>query len=408
MKILFYNHTGEVSGAERVLMMILAGLDRSRFSALLLCPTKGRLTAMATGAHIEVVAVDALAARFTLRPDRLLKYLVSFVRIIRAARSAVVRQTPDMVHANSIRAGLVMSAATVGLGVPVVWHVHDLLPRHLLSTAIRLFALLSRRNLIIAVSHAVASQFRGRLLRWFPSRVPVTTIHNAVDQERFQPNPECGRETRSGLGIAVDQLLIGTVGQLTPRKGQLELIEAFSKVAREIPTAVLMIVGEPIFNRDEEYAAALRLAARASGLPDRIRFLGSRDDVPGLMRAFDLLIVNSRAEPFGLTVTEAMASETTVLATAVDGIPEIVRHRESGWLVNAGDPSSLCEGMLTLLRNPDLRRQLGRQGRQEALNRFSRQKLLSEIQSFYRRLPAGGRMPHHLGAKSFKTELTAD
>jgi glycosyltransferase involved in cell wall biosynthesis len=102
------------------------------------------------------------------------------------------------------------------------------------------------------------------------------------------------------------------------------------------------------------------------------------------MRAFDLLIVNSRREPFGLTIVEAMLSGTPVLAAAVDGIPEIVRHGESGWLVEAGDRRSLAQAMLMLLQNQALRRNLIENGRREAIARFSIERFLNEMQSFYR------------------------
>ena len=384
MKILFYNHTGQVSGAERVLLMTLAGLDRSRFDPVVLCPAEAQLIQMINDLRIKTAGMNPLSARFTWRPDRLIRYFASFARVIRMARAAVVRERPDLIHANSIRAGLVMSAATVGLGMPIVWHAHDLLPRHPLSTAIRLFALASRRNRIIAVSQAVSDRFRGVLLRWFPQRVPVTTIHNAVDPKCFRPDLKSRHELRRTLGIKKSQLLVGTVGQLTPRKGQLEVIEAFTEVAREIPDAVLLIVGQPIFNRDAEYATRLVRSAHASNVPDQIRFLGSREDVPALMRAFDLLIVNSRSEPFGLTIVEAMLSGTPVVAAAVDGIPEIVRHGESGWLINGRDRRALAEAMVMLLRDQNLRRKLASNGREDAIARFSIERFMTEIESFYR------------------------
>ena len=382
MKILFYNHTGQVSGAERVLLMTLAGLDSS-IDPVVLCPADGQLIHMINDVRIKIAGMDPLAARFTWRPDRMIRYFASFARVIRMARAAVVRERPDLIHANSIRAGLVMSAATVGLGMPIVWHAHDLLPRHPLSTAIRLFALASRRNRIIAVSQAVSDRFRGVLLRRFPRRAPVTTIHNAVDPECFQPDLKSRHELRLALGIKESQLLVGTVGQLTPRKGQLEVIEAFTEVAREIPDAVLLIVGQPIFNRDAEYAACLVRAAHASNVPDQIRLLGPREDVPALMRAFDLLVVNSRSEPFGLTIVEAMVSGTPVLATAVDGIPDIIRHGENGWLVSARDQQSLTQAMLMLLDNDNLREQLSRNGYREAIDRFSVERYIRDIESLY-------------------------
>ena len=156
MKVLFYNHTGKVSGAERVLLMILARLDPSRFNPVMLCPADGALREMVDHLAVRTITIDSLAARFTLNPLQLLRYVSSFVRQVRAARLAVKAERPDVVHANSIRAGLVMSAASFGLATPVIWHAHDILPRHPLSIAIRFFACASGRNSILAVSQAAA------------------------------------------------------------------------------------------------------------------------------------------------------------------------------------------------------------------------------------------------------------
>ncbi len=151
---------------------------------------------------------------------------------MRETRAAVVAESPDIVHANSIRAGLVITAATMGMRTRVVWHAHDLLPRHPLSTAIRAVALASARTEIVAVSAAVADAFRGRLLRRFPARVRINVIHNAVDLQLFQPDTLKRSAARRQLGFSEQDLVVGTIGQLTPRKGQLELIEAFAQIAR--------------------------------------------------------------------------------------------------------------------------------------------------------------------------------
>jgi glycosyltransferase involved in cell wall biosynthesis len=392
LKILFYNHTGQISGAERVLLAILAGVDRRRFIPAVLCPADGPLLNRVRELGARTIAIDTLAARFTLRLDRLANYAASFVRLIRAARVAVINEAPDIIHANSIRAGLVMSVATIRLGVPVVWHVHDLLPRHMFSTAIRLCAAASGRNRIVAVSRAVADRFQGQLTRSFRGR--GETIYNAVDLERFHPNPQSRKEIRRALGIEAAKV-IGIVGQLTPRKGQLELIEAFAETSRELPDTMLLIVGEPLFNRDADYAKSLANAAKASGVSDRILFLGQREDTPAIMRALDLLVVNSKTEPFGLTVIEAMASGVPVLATAVDGIKEIVRHRENGWLVKASDHEGLVKGIVTLLGDPGLRDELGGEGRSEAIARFSTKRFLDEVEQLYCSLLERGDLPQH-------------
>jgi glycosyltransferase involved in cell wall biosynthesis len=408
LKILFYNHTGNVSGAERVLLMILKGLDRQLFDPVVLCPTDGRLTEMASEAGAGIIPIDQLTARFTWRVDYLLRYLASFVNVIRTARSIVLSEAPDLIHANSIRAGLVMSVATLGLKVPVVWHAHDILPRHPLSAAVRLVACATKRSQILAVSRAAAAQFRGHLINRSNQRVPVKVIHNAVDLERFQPNPDSRREIRRALGLTETQPVVGIVGHLTPNKGQLELIEAFAAIPCRTPDAVLLVVGEPLFNRGGDYEKSLVSTANSLGVADRVRFLGARDDVPAIMQGLDLLVVNSRTEACPLTVLEGLASGTPVLATAVGGTPEMICHGENGWLVPACDQQSLTQAMLLLLRNKNLRRELGSNGRREALARFGVEEFITKIISLYRSVAERGRTPHQESSGVLEVKLIPD
>jgi len=252
----------------------------------------------------------------------------------------------------------------------------------------------------------VANRFQGQLIHSFRGR--VETMYNAVDIERFYPDPRSRKEIRRALGIEAAKV-IGIVGQLTPRKGQLELIEAFAETSREFPNTVLLIVGEPLFNRDAEYAKSVANAARAAGVADRILFLGQREDTPAIMRALDLLVVNSRTEPFGLTVIEAMASGVPVLATAVDGIKEIVRHGENGWLVKSLDRGALVKAMLTLLRDQSLRRQLAGEGRREAIAHFSTKRFLSEVEQLYCDVLESGELPQSKeGSQNFEVNLSPE
>lgn len=398
MKILFYNHTGTVSGAERVLSMILGRLDRRRFDPLVVCPEGSRMMELATSQGVRTRGLRQLEARFTWRPDRVIDYLTSFAQVISHARKLVVEETPSAIHANSIRAGMVMAAATIGLRVPVVWHAHDILPRHPLSTAVRVLAAVTSQNHILAVSQAVATRFRGLLLRPFKRRVPITVIHNAVDLERFHPDVAAREDMRGALNLQTKQPVVGIVGQLTPRKGQLELIEGFADVAQEISNASLVIVGEALFNRDEEYAQQLKSTVASLGIADRVKFLGPRDDVAKLMQGLDVLVINSHEEPFALTVLEGLASGTAVLASSVGGTPEMIRHGENGWLVERRDHKDLVSGILALLRDETLRRELGREGRRDAIARFSIERFMTEVLALYRVVLEGYHTQSHPSA----------
>lgn len=409
MKILFYNHTGTVSGAERVMSMILDRLDRVRFQPVVVCPDESPMMEMTQELKVRTRGLKPLEARFTWRLDLVVRYLISFASVIRSARRIVIDEAPDVIHANSIRAGLVMAAATLGLDMPVIWHAHDILPLHPLSTAVRFFAMISSRNRILSVSQAVAGRFRGIILRPLRRRVPILVIHNAVDLERFKPNANSRKEMRGALGLNDTQTVVGIVGQLTARKGQLELIEAFAQISREVEDAVLLIAGKALFNRDEEYAAQLQRTVESLGIADRVRFLGPRDDIPKLMQGLDVLVVNSHEEPFALTVLEGLSSGIAVLATSVGGTPEMIRHGENGSLVKARDQKALAQAMLNLFGDQSLRRQLGSEGRRSAIARFSTNRFLKEVEQLYRDLLESGGMPQRKKVtRNFEVNLSPD
>jgi glycosyltransferase involved in cell wall biosynthesis len=399
MKILFYNHTGQASGAERLLLMILGRLDPDNFDPVMVCPESGTLARMLADLGVPVETLVGLEARFTWRVDHLARYCKSFLQVMRQLRNKVAGISPDLIHANSIRAGLVATAATFGLGTQVVWHLHDLLPRHPFSTLIRIFASLSQRTRMMAVSDAVARNFRGRFSPLMRDRVAV--ILNAIDLEKFQPNGTTPNAIRNEFGLNKDDFVLGIIGQLTPRKGQLELIDAFAQA--EVTRAKLLIVGAALFNRDSDYALRLEQEAKARGVADRVKLLGSRSDISAIMRELDLLVVNSSAEPFGLVILEAMACGTPVLAAAVDGIPEIIQHGINGWLVPPGDEPKLAKSIAHLSREPELCSRLSAEGKQRVAANFSADRLMTELETFYRSIKP---MSPELKPKAVSAETT--
>jgi len=187
----------------------------------------------------------------------------------------------------------------------------------------------------------------------------------------------------------------------------MELIEAFARVSREVKDAVLLLAGAALFNRDAEYADQLERQVASLGITDRVRFLGPRDDIPKLMQGIDVLVINSHEEPFALTVLEGLSSGIAVLATSVGGTPEMIRHGENGWLVKPQAHDPLVKALLTLLRDQSLRRQLGRDGRREAIARFSTERFLSDVEEFYRDVLNRGGMPQrNKRARNFEVNLS--
>ena len=349
MKALFYNHTAHVSGAERVLLLALAGLERDRIHPTVVSP-RGQLTRELDDLGIPCIEMGELNARFTLRPDKLISYAASLIGTVLDLRSKIVKSDPDVIHANSIRAGIAALLASFGTKRPVIWHVHDELKPHPLSTAIRLLVLFSKRCRIVAVSNATAASFAGRLLK----TSDIAVLHNAVHLKKIE-SISLDRDLKVQLGLSSEDFIFGTVGQITPRKGQLELIEAFAKVARQISGAKLLIVGAPIFNNDHLYQSKLEDAVKALRIENRVIFLGQRSDAIAIIKEIDALIINSRSEAFVMVAIEAMACRTPVIATDVGGTREMIEHQHNGLLINFGDEEQLIDAMTKIHENEKLR-----------------------------------------------------
>jgi glycosyltransferase involved in cell wall biosynthesis len=381
MKILFYNHQGKVSGAERIVLLILKRLDRQSFKPVMVCPATDQMVEETGKIGVECRPIEQFEARFTARPDKLLRYFVSFIRTLRGLRAEIRRAQPELIHANTVRSGLVATAAATGMKIPIVWHLHDEMSAHTLSTLIRVFAASFRHIRLLPVSAATGKSFRGRFLQVFGRHLPERVIYNGVEIENFKFDAANRARIRRELRIG-GELVFGIVGQITPRKGQIELLRTFAAVQKEIPSQ-LLVVGAPVFNQDELYLEELKQTVKNLGIENRVRFLGARRDVAAIMQALDALVINSKSEALVVVALEAMACGTPIIATDVGGTGEIIEHQKNGWLVPFGDEGALSEALITIGKSPKLRRRFAVEGEKIVASRFNAERFISRIEEFY-------------------------
>jgi glycosyltransferase involved in cell wall biosynthesis len=286
-----------------------------------------------------------LALRFTSNPFRLVTYALSVLAVARVLRATVQRTCPEVIHANSIRAGLITALATSFSGIPIQWHVHDNLPPRALSFAIRAFAALSRRSRFVAVSHSTATNLAGPVL---PQLIAPRTsvLLNAVDTPALQP--EALARLRAEFAFSADTFCIVHAAQIAPRKDQLGAVRAFHLAFGTASAARLLLIGEPVFDGNDLYLDRVREEVRTLGLEQSVLFLGHRKDVPQLMQGADLVLLNSLNDPCPLTILEAMAAAAPILASRVDGIPELVTDGFSGWLATPGNPHGFARRLAAI------------------------------------------------------------
>lgn len=180
--------------------------------------------------------------------------------------------------------------------------------------------------------------------------------------------------------LPAEARLMVCVANLVKIKGHRTLIEATRQLSGRWPGLRILLVGDGPLRRE------LEALSSAAGIQGQILFAGFRTDVPRLLSAADLAVCPSLNEGLGLSILDALAMELPVAASCAGGIPEIIRHGESGLLVPPGEPGPLADALDSILAEPVEAARLGRNGRQEVLERFSVQAMVDGTEAVYRQL----------------------
>ena len=203
----------------------------------------------------------------------------------------------------------------------------------------------------------------------------IVEIPLGLDLDHFRELP--AREAAlSALGLPREGRYVAIVARLVPIKDIPTFLRALALVTESLPDVRGLVVGD-----GPEREAVERLAQNL-GLERRCRFLGWRADLPNVYAASDVVALTSLNEGSPVSVIEAMASGRAVVATAVGGVPDVVSEA-TGILVPVGDHRGFADAIVSLLRDPDRRAELGRKGREVAIRRFGSDRLIADIDRLY-------------------------
>ena len=221
---------------------------------------------------------------------------------------------------------------------------------------------------------AVSEFLRRMTVEEFKIERPIDVIPNFVDLERYPVGPV----DRSGIAAAGQRVLLH-VSNFRPVKRPLDTVRIFERVSREMD-AVLLMVGEG------PERSSVQALARRVGVLDRIRFLGTQQDIGQIAAMADVFLLPSELESFGLSALEAMACGVPVIGSDAGGLPEVVRHSESGYLLPVGDVEGMAARTIEVLKDDERRREMGQAARHRVESLFGAERVVSQYEAVYARV----------------------
>jgi len=296
-----------------------------------------------------------------------LRSVRQLVRILRKHRVQVVHAQKGKARTLALLAGLFVRIPVLVLNRGVSFP---------LDSFNRLGYTTKRVTAIVAVCQSIK---RGLVASGVPSE-KIHVIYSGTDTDRFRPQVD-GSEIRRALGLGPDHFLFTQIG-VRSWKGNDDVIDAMAEVAARAPQTRLLIVGA---RRPE----ALLDRARQRRLEGRVHGWGYREDIPEILAASDCCVeVPYAGVGLAGSLREALAVETPVIGTDIEGIPELVSHERTGLLVPPRNPAALAAAMVRMIENPGLRRATARAGRRLVEAKFSTRAKLDATEALYRKLVA--------------------
>ena len=320
---------------------------------------------------VKVIALPSMVR--SIRPVKDFKALITLVRLI-------FKEKPNIVHTHSSKGGILGRLAAKITRVPHIIHTPHghVFYGHFGPFASKVFLWVEKiftrfTDRLVALTDGEKDDYIN--LSVCPPE-KLLKIHSGVDVTKFMHANGNRVEKRRSLGLDQNEAVIGFVGWLLPIKGPDYLLKAMDEVWRGHPEASLVLVGKGDMDVD------LRAEALRKNVNGKIKFLGWREDIDEIMPLFDMLVLPSLNEGMGRVLVEAMAAGKPVVASRVGGIPDLVRHGETGYLVPPADEKALANGIKKLLDDPAKAKQMGLRGR-ERCRQFSLEAMIEKLDDLY-------------------------
>jgi glycosyltransferase involved in cell wall biosynthesis len=356
----------DLYGSDLQLVESVAGLTEQGWRVVVCLPSDGPLIELLEqhGADVEVVEFPVLRKAF-LSPVGIARLAFDGLRALARLRRLITRHRPSAIYVNTLTIPVWLAAARL-TRTPALCHVHEAEEdQH------RLVRIALAAPLMLARTIVVNSQAAERAL--------CSAIARLGARSRVVYNGVAGPpETPAPADPAAGSARLALVGRLSPRKGTDIALEAVSLLNRAGRAVHIDVCGST-FSGYEWYERELRERAERDDLRGSVHWAGYVSPTWPVLAAAHIVLVPSRAEPFGNAAVEAQLARRPVIASDIQGLTEIIQSEHSGLLVPADDPRALAEAIGRLLDDPALAGRLADNGRAQAVARFSVERYRTEI-----------------------------
>jgi glycosyltransferase involved in cell wall biosynthesis len=368
VKILMFIDEAKMGGGQQHLLWLVQKLDKSKIEIEVLCEPEGYLVDELGKINIKVHSITV-----SNRPS--VSSLLKTIKLLK-------KISPRILHTHGGTAGFYGRLASLfNINCAVIHTYHGIHYLNFDKYIVRkIYTLIDKFLLRFTdCTICVAQQdFDIGLKAGIVQKEKAVVIHNGIEVEKFS---ELNENTNYKIKIKSENqsVIIGSVGRLHYQKGYEYLIEASKSVLDEYPNVKFILVG------DGELRSSLESLTRKHSVYDSFTFMGNQTNVPELLAQMDIFILPSLWEGLPLVLLEAMAAKKPIVATAVNGISEIIESEKEGILVQPKNHKAISAALLRLLKDVELRKRLAGNGYAKVLSEFSLNKMIVKTESVYKK-----------------------
>ena len=361
-----------VGGAQDNTLITVEKLNKDRYDVTLICGPEGEWIGRAQSIEgVKLIYVRELVRKIHPIYDAVALY--KLYRIIKRGRYAIV-------HTHSSKPGFAGRIAARLARVPLVVHTIHGFPFHdFMHPLIRCFFVWIERFLSkfsdVLITVSMLNQQKAIDLK-LGSPDTFVNIYSGICFDRFEKRID-RQAKKEALGILPGEKVVGMVGRLSKQKAPQYLLHAMPRILQSYGDVRFLLVG------DGELRERLVSSAARLGVEKRVIFLGFCEDIPEILSILDVFVLTSLWEGLGRSLTEAMYMGCPVVATRVEGVPEIVVHGETGILVPPADTDAIARGVLEMLTDEKRARRMGKAARERVRTDFGAKQMLGRIEDVY-------------------------